>query len=90
MTNSKFHADEALDQISEIMIVAGFFCCDDEKNRATYARIHLVIWKAIHDAMELQPNELIDQFAEMLVRDRAEREERGSRLWGRMIEPSRF
>ena len=52
--------------------------------------VHLVIWKAIHDAMDRQRNELIDQFAEMLVRDRTEREERASRLWGRMIEPSRF
>ena len=43
MTNSKFHADEALDQISEIMIVAGFFCFDEERNRAMYARVHLVI-----------------------------------------------
>ena len=73
MSDLKMFADDALGRIVETLLRAGFFSCDEAKTRETFDRVRLVVWQAIHDAMNRQRDQLIEEFAAILIRDRAAR-----------------
>ena len=85
MKDLKHIADDAHGRIVEALLLAGFFSLDEAKNRETFDRVHLVVWQTLHEAMSGQRDQLIDEFATILVRDRDARAER----FRRMTDPTR-